>query len=258
MLNGMEAIQKDFVLPELEAVTRAANIQGTVVVQARQTIDETEWLLQLAESSNLIRGVVGWIPLIEKSVASPLEKYSQHQKLRGVRHVLHDESDDFYMLREDFNRGISLLKNFNLVYDVLIFEKHLPQTIQFVESHPNQIFVVDHIAKPKIKDSLLSPWKENIAALAKHENVYCKVSGMVTEADWKTWTEPSLRPYFEIVLEAFGPQRLMFGSDWPVMEVACNYKRWTEIVRAWISKLSKSEQLAVMGGTAKKAYSLSA
>jgi len=258
MLDGMESIQKDFVLPELEAVTTAANIQGTVVVQARQTIEETEWLLQLAESSRLIRGVVGWLPLIEKSVASDLETYSHRKKLRAVRHVLHDESDDFYMLREDFNRGISLLRNFNLAYDILIFEKHLPQTIQFVERHPNQIFVVDHIAKPKIKDSLLSPWKENITALAKHENVYCKISGMVTEGDWKKWSESGLHPYFEIVLKAFGPQRLMFGSDWPVMEVACDYTRWANMVRSWTSKLSKSEQLAIMGGTAKKAYTLSA
>jgi L-fuconolactonase len=257
MLDGMEDIRKDFVLPELDAVTRDANIQGTVVVQARQTLEETKWLLSLAESTGLIRGVVGWVPLIEDAT-SHLEKFSAHRKLRAVRHVLHDENDDFYMLREDFNRGISLLKDFNLVYDILIFEKHLPQTIKFVERHPNQIFVVDHIAKPQIKNCLLSPWKENIAALAQYENVYCKLSGMATEANWKNWTQSGLHPYFETVLQAFGPDRLMFGSDWPVIEVACDYKRWAEMVRSWISKLSQSEQLSIMGGTAKKAYALPA
>jgi len=176
--------------------------------------------------------------------------------LKGIRHVLHDESDDFYMLRDDFNRGISLLNDFGLRYDILIFERHLLQTIQFVDRHPKQLFIVDHIAKPRVKDRVRSSWEAEIAELARRDNVYCKLSGMATEADWKGWTESDLRPYFDTVLAAFGPDRLMFGSDWPVILVACSYKCWADTVRSWIAELSPAEQLSIMGGTAKMAYSL--
>jgi L-fuconolactonase len=256
MLAGMECIRRDFLLPELESATGEAGINGTVAVQARQSIEETKWLLDLAAAGPLIRGVVGWVPLIQADVATHLEAFAGDAKLKGVRHVLHDEPDDFYMLRDDFNRGISLLKDFDLRYDILIFERHLSQTIQLVDRHPNQVFVVDHIAKPRIKNQLLSPWQELILELAKRENVYCKLSGMATEADWKHWTESDLRPYFDIVLAAFGPKRLMFGSDWPVVLVASDYKRWADMVRSWISELSATEQSSVMGCTAKLAYSL--
>lgn len=185
-----------------------------------------------------------------------LERFSGNRKLKGIRHVLHDESDDFYMLRDDFNRGISLLNDFGLRYDILIFERHLLQTIQFVDRHPKQLFIVDHIAKPRVKDRVRSSWEAEIAELARRDNVYCKLSGMATEADWKGWTESDLRPYFDTVLAAFGPDRLMFGSDWPVILVACSYKCWADTVRSWIAELSPAEQLSIMGGTAKMAYSL--
>jgi L-fuconolactonase len=256
MLGGMDGLRKDFLVPELHAVTRQAGVTGTIAVQARQRIEETEWLLTLAEQSDLILGVVGWLPLAEEKVGSHLAAWAGHPKLRGVRHVLHDEVDDFYVLREAFNRGISLLKDFGLVYDILIFERHLPQTIQFVDRHPNQIFIIDHIAKPKIKDHIVAPWNAGIAELALRENVYCKISGMATEADWKCWTQDDLRPYFDTVLDAFGPQRLMFGSDWPVILVACDYKRWSSIVKSWIAELSSAEREAIMAETAKTAYSL--
>jgi L-fuconolactonase len=226
------------------------------VVQARQTIEETRWLLGLAGSSDLIRGVVGWVPLVDANVAKQLEAVAAEAKLKGVRHVLHDEPDDFYMLRDDFNRGVSRLKDFGLQYDILIFERHLSQTIQFVDRYPNQRFVVDHIAKPRIKNQVRSPWQELITELARRENVYCKLSGMATEADWRLWTERELRPYFDITLNAFGPKRLMFGSDWPVILVACGYKRWADMVGSWVSELSAAEQTLIMGGTAKLAYSL--
>jgi L-fuconolactonase len=256
MLAGMESIQRDFLIPELYAVTRQAGVTSTVAVQARQTIEETEWLLGLARDHELIRGVVGWVPLIDADVAKYLENLSASRKLKGTRHVLHDESDDFYMLRDDFNRGISLLNDFDLRYDILIFERHLPQTIQFVDRHPNQLFIVDHIAKPRIKDRVRSPWEAAITELARRENVYCKLSGMATEAEWKGWTESDLRPYFDTVLAAFGPKRLMFGSDWPVIQVACSYQRWADTVRSWIAELSRAEELSIMSGTAKTAYSL--
>jgi len=256
MLAGMENIRRDFLIPELHSVTREAGVTGTVAVQARQTIVETEWLLGLARDNELIRGVVGWVPLIDADVAKHLERFSGNRKLKGIRHVLHDESDDFYMLRDDFNRGISLLNDFGLRYDILIFERHLLQTIQFVDRHPKQLFIVDHIAKPRVKDRVRSSWEAEIAELARRDNVYCKLSGMATEADWKGWTESDLRPYFDTVLAAFGPDRLMFGSDWPVILVACSYKCWADTVRSWIAELSPAEQLSIMGGTAKMAYSL--
>ncbi len=256
MLAGMENIRRDFLIPELHSVTREAGVTGTVAVQARQTIGETEWLLGLARDNELIRGVVGWVPLIDADVAKHLERFSGNRKLKGIRHVLHDESDDFYMLRDDFNRGISLLNDFGLRYDILIFERHLLQTIQFVDRHPKQLFIVDHIAKPRVKDRVRSSWEAEIAELARRDNVYCKLSGMATEANWKGWTESDLRPYFDTVLAAFGPDRLMFGSDWPVILVACSYKCWADTVRSWIAELSPAEQLSIMGGTAKMAYSL--
>ena len=256
MLEGMESIRRDFLIPELLAVAQEAGVTGTVAVQARQLQEENPWLLELAGKTDLIRGVVGWVPLVEPGVVSDLEMFSAHPKFKGVRHVLHDEADDFYMLRDDFNRGITLLKDFNLCYDILIFERHLPQTIQFVDRHPNQIFVVDHIAKPKIKDHELSPWDRNIAELARRENVYCKISGMVTEANWKHWSEEDLSPYFDKVLTAFGPQRLMIGSDWPVALVACEYARWISMVRRWMSRLSATEKLHIEYKTAEAVYRL--
>jgi L-fuconolactonase len=256
MLDGMEGIRKDFLIPQLQTVTQMAGVTGTIAVQARQTIEETGWLLNLAGATPLIRGVVGWVPLVEDKAEIYLSQFSQDRKLRAVRHVLHDEPNEFYMLREDFNRGISRLRDFGLVYDILIFERHIPQTIEFVDRHPNQIFVVDHIAKPQIKRQIFSPWNMGILELARRGNIYCNVSGMVTEADWKIWTQADLRPYFDAVLNAFGPKRLMFGSDWPVIEVACDYAQWAHIVRSWISELSAAEQSEIMAGTAKIAYSL--
>lgn len=256
MLEGMESIRRDFLIPELREAVQEAGISGTVVVQARQTLEETQWLLGLANDSDLIRGVVGWVPLVDPDLSQHLESLAPHPKLKGVRHVLHDEIDEIYMLRDDFNRGISLLERFGLRYDILIFEHHLRQTIQFVDRHPNQAFIVDHIAKPRIRDDIRAPWSSLIAELARRENVYCKLSGMVTEADWKKWSKSDLKPYFDTVLDAFGPKRLMFGSDWPVVLVACSYKRWADIVRSWISPLSEAEQRSIMKDSAIAAYSL--
>lgn len=254
MLHGMESIRRDFLAPDLEATLLGAGFNGAVTVQARQSIEETEWLLQLAAGSPIIRAVVGWVPLIDRNVRGVLEKYAVESKLKAVRHVLHDESDDLYMLRSDFQAGIALLKEFGLAYDLLVFERHLPQTIKFVDSHPNQVFVVDHIAKPKISAGGISPWRERMQDLARRPNVYCKLSGMVTEASWHEWKDSDLQPYIEVVLESFGPGRVMFGSDWPVCLVATEYKRWVNLVERAIARLSRSEQDAVFGGTAKRAY----
>lgn len=256
MLEGMESIRCDFLLRELKQVMREGGIDGVVTVQARQSLLETEWLLSLARRSAFMRGVVGWVPLTDKAVGSHLERFAANPRLKAVRHVLHDEPDDFYMLRADFNRGVAMLERFGLRYDILIFERHLPQTIEFVDRHPKLTFIVDHIAKPKIKDHILSPWRENMQKLARRKNVYCKLSGMVTEAGWQTWTENGLQPYMDIVLECFGAQRLMFGSDWPVALVACGYKKWVEVVERATSALSTTERNCLFSGTAKQAYGL--
>ena len=256
MSDEMDRIRRDFLPADLEAEIQRAGVDGVVSVQARQTEEETEFLLDFAEDRDFIRGVVGWVPLIDSDVEESIDRFAKNKWLKAVRHVLHDEADDRYMLRDDFNRGIALLKDRNLVYDILIFEKHLPQTLQFVDRHPDQVFVVDHVAKPRIKDDLLSPWQSRMVELAHRPNVYCKVSGMATEADWANWTPEQLRPCFDTVLSAYGPKRLMFGSDWPVCLVAVEYERWHSIVEDWVSELSADEQERILGGTAVEAYQL--
>lgn len=253
---GMERIRRDFLPLDLKPELQAAGIDRVISVQACQTVGETEWLLSLADEFDFVAGVVGWVPLCSPRLEADLQRLAAHQRLVGVRHVLQDEPDDRYMLREDFNRGVRLLQEFGLAYDILIYERHLPQTLQFVDRHPGQIFILDHLAKPSIRDGVLFDWKENLRELARRENVFCKISGIVTEADWKTFTEEQLRPYVEVALEAFGPERLMFGSDWPVCLLACEYQRWTKIVRTFCRRLSLTERARIEGGTAVQAYQI--
>jgi L-fuconolactonase len=253
----MQVIRRDFLPADLEPLMHHFGIEGTVAVQARGTLEETTWLLGLADKHPLIRGVVGWVPLTQgAAVKGSLESFAKNRKLRAIRHVIQDESDPRYILRKDFNEGVSALREFGLRYDILIFERHLPAAIEFVDRHPNQTFILDHIAKPRIKDKILSPWDRNMRELAKRQNVYCKLSGMVTEADPKRWTPELLQPYIDVVLAAFGPRRLMYGSDWPVMLLATDYARWYVTVNNAIAKLSKGEQARIMGGTATEAYGL--
>ncbi|MBY0373203.1 MAG: amidohydrolase family protein [Bryobacteraceae bacterium] len=256
MSDSMKSIRRNFLPADLQSAIAPTGINGVVSVQARQTLEETKFLLDHAAKHSFIKGVVGWVPLIDPQVGDLLANYMAQPKLRGVRHVLHDEADDRYMLRPDFQRGIESLHYFGLTYDLLIFEKHLPYAIELVDQHPQITFIVDHIAKPKIKERLLDPWRANIRELSKRPNVYCKVSGMVTEADWTKWTEADLTPYFDTVLEAFTPRRLMFGSDWPVCLVAAPYARWHVVAAKWIAKLSAAEQARIWGETAVAAYSL--
>ncbi len=223
--ENMGPLRRDFLIQDLVDVLEESDIEGVITVQARQTLAETRWLLDLARSLDFIRGVVGWVALADPKVERDLEQLSTHAQLKSVRHLLHDEPDDFYILREDFNRGIKLLQGFGLRYDLLIFERHIPQTIQFVDRHPNQIFINTHIAKPRIRQGVISTWKENLTELGRRENVFCKLSGLVTEASWQSWTEADLDPYLQVVLTAFGAKRVMFGSDWPVLLLGSSYKR---------------------------------
>ncbi|MGH8336883.1 MAG: amidohydrolase family protein [Gammaproteobacteria bacterium] len=254
--DAMRDIRRDFLPVDLEKEIRAAGVDGVVTVQARQSLEETKWLLGMSAQHAFIRGVVGWAPLVDPQAPAILEKLAAEKKLRAVRHVLQREPDERFMLRADFNRGIAALRPLGLAYDILIFERHLPQTIEFVDRHPQQAFVLDHIAKPRIKEGILDPWKKNIRELARRPHVYCKISGLVTEADYTQWTEDQLEPYVCTVFEAFGPKRLMFGSDWPVCLVACGYARWHGLVRKWMEKLSPSEQKRILGETAVEAYRL--
>ena len=252
----MQALRRDFSVHDLAAEAKAFGVTGTIAVQARQSVEESEWLLAVAQSSPLVKGVVGWAPLIDRNVTEWLDKWKSNPLLKGVRHVLHDEADDEYMLRPDFNAGIRALMSYGLRYDLLIFERHLPQTISFVDQHPNQVFVLDHIAKPRIREGVLEPWRTNISRLAERPHIFCKLSGMATEANWDDWNSDTLKPYFDYVLEAFGPSRIMFGSDWPVLNLAGSYPAWVEIVDQWLSNLSKTEANAIRRDTAIRAYGL--
>jgi len=256
----MQRIRRDFLPADLEQEIGKAGIDGVVSVQARQSLEETEWLLKLADENKFMLGVVGWVPLVDADVQQHLERLAANPKLRSLRHVVQGEADDF-ILRPDFNAGIALLKDQELVYDILIVERQLPPTIEFVDRHPEQVFVLDHIAKPQIgKRHLdkngLEPWKQNLTELAKRKNVYCKISGLVTEADYKNWTAKQLLPYLETTLEAFGPERLMFGSDWPVCLVGVEYADWFSLVRDFVGKLAAAEQDHLFAQTAIEAYGL--
>ena len=251
----MAAIRRNFLPADLQPLLDENGIGGTVAVQARQSIDETEWLLELADENTWITGVVGWVDLVHADVEQQLERLSKNRKLRGIRHVLQGEEDTF-MDRADFNRGISLLREYSLVYDLLILERQLPAAIRFVDCHPNQPFVLDHVAKPLIATREQDPWGDRIREVAKRPNVSCKLSGMVTEADFGSWTTDDLRPYVETVLEAFGSKRLIFGSDWPVCTVAATYAQWISTARELFTELNMEEQALIFGGNAIQIYGL--
>jgi L-fuconolactonase len=254
--ESMSQLQRDFLTKDLTAAMASAGVDGSVAVQARQTMDETRWLLDLAEDCDAIRGVVGWAPIAGEEFPGVMEEFEHRPKLKGLRHVIQGEKDENYILREDFNSGIRSMLGSGLVYDILIYERHLPQTIEFVDEHPEQVFVLDHVAKPLIREGVREPWASRMKELGERENVWCKVSGMVTEADWSTWTQDGLRPYLDTVVEAFGVKRLMVGSDWPVCLVASKYGRWFETLDKYFAGFSESERAAVFGGTAIEVYGL--
>ncbi len=240
--DEMAVIRKSFLPEQLKSTLAQTDVSGVISVQARQFLEETDWLLKMAAENDFIKGIVGWVPLFSNNIDEIMEKYAANKWLKGVRHVIQGESDPEFILRKDFNRGISLLKKYDLVYDILITEHQIPNTIRFVDQHPDQQFVLDHIAKPKIKTNEIKTWGQNLKELARRENVSCKISGMVTEADFKNWTEEQLQPYFDVVLDAFGPSRLLFGSDWPVCLVATEYQNWLNLVKKVVAKYSIQEQ----------------
>lgn len=256
MTEEMTGIRRDIGLEDLRKVAVPSGITGTVVIEVERTVEETRWLTSVAASDDLILGVVGWAPLTAPSVQAELEQLVALPKLKGIRHPIHDEPDPNFVLREDFNRGVAALGGLGLTYDILIFEDHLPQTITFVDRHPNQIFILDHIAKPHIRDGSIAGWRTHLLELARRSNVYCKLSGVVTEAQWDRWTPEMIAPYIDTVLEAFGPRRLMFGSDWPIVTLASTYGGWADTVRSAITPLSVSEQQSILWRSAMEAYGL--
>jgi L-fuconolactonase len=224
----------------------AAGIDGTIAVQARQCLEETRWLLELADRYSFVRAVVGWVDLCDGNIVEQLEQFSQYPKFRGVRHVVHDEPDDAFMLREGFLRGLGYLKRFGLTYDLLLFPRHLPIAYDVVRRFPEQPFVLDHIAKPPIRARDIEPWARDIKRLAQFPNVYCKLSGLVTEAEWEDWRTHDFGAYLDVVLEAFGSQRLMIGSDWPVCTLAADYTSVISLLTEYVSRQSRDEQDAIL------------
>lgn len=253
--DEMQVIRRDFLPGDLAVVLKENKVQGCVAVQADQTEAETDWLLELAAKNDFIQGVVGWVDLRSSNIEERLLHYAQFKKLKGFRHVLQGEEPSF-MLQKDFLNGISKLHQFGFAYDILIFPQHLSAALQLVEQFPQQRFVVDHVAKPYIKDGNIDEWKAGLQQLAQHSNVYCKISGMVTEADWKTWTADQLKPYIDVVVESFGIDRIMFGSDWPVCLVASSYNKWIETVQNYFASFSTEDQQKVFSSNAIKFYQL--
>ena len=256
--DAMAVLKRDFLPEELIQQMRTTGIDRCIAVQTDQSEAETRFLLELADQHLDIAGVVGWVDLRKDNIRERLEQFSRFKKLRGFRHILQAEPDDDFMLREDFVRGIGALARHNFTYDVLVYPRHLPVATQLVRKFPAQKFVVDHLAKPVIKENVIDNWARDIRALAANPNVYCKLSGMVTEADWRFWTETDLKPYLDVVFGAFGIDRLMFGSDWPVCLVAASYAKVKETIENYTRDLSQSEKEKIFGLNAGRFYGLAA
>jgi L-fuconolactonase len=259
--DAMRVLQRDFLPEHLTPELRANRIDATVAVQADQSEDETNFLLSLchqdrAEYEPSIAGVVGWVDLRAANLPHRLEHFSQFEKLRGFRHIVQAEADDRFLLRDDFCRGVSRLREFGFTYDILIYARQLPAAVEFVERFPDQPFVVDHIAKPAIAAGEIDSWERNLRAIAAHPNVFCKLSGLITEADWSDWTAELLRPYLEIALDAFGVDRLMFGSDWPVCLLAGSYHRVKALIADFVRDRSAGEREKIFGDNAARFYGL--
>jgi len=253
----MRVIRNDFLPADLEPLLQAAGLDGSVAVQADPSEDENEFLLDHASRHDFVKGVVGFVDLQSPAVEERLDWYRRYPKLKGFRHILQGERDRALMLKPAFKHGIGLLRKYGYTYDILIYPDQLGYTREFVAAFPDQPFVIDHMAKPYIKDRMITDeWKEAIHAVGAYGNVYCKISGIVTEADWKNWKPEHFRPYLDTVLEAFGTDRVLFGSDWPVCLVAASYQQVLQIVEDYFSAMSKDEQAAFFGGNAMRFYNI--
>jgi L-fuconolactonase len=256
--DEMSVLKRDFLPNDLIPQLRANGVDGSVAVQADQSEGETMFLLDLADHYAGILGVVGWVDLCSYELPDRLAYFSQFPKLVGFRHIVQAEPDDRFLLRPDFMAGISALEQFKFTYDILIYPKQLPAAIEFIERFPKQRFVIDHMAKPLIRTGTTSPWAEQMRTVAQNPRVYCKVSGLITEADWRHWSESPIRPYLDVVLEAFGPDRIMFGSDWPVCLLAGTYQTVKSLIVNYIRDLPAEQQEKILGLNAIRFYGLKA
>ena len=249
-------IRRDFLPADLAPLLDSVDFDGSVAVQARQMTEETRWLLRLAEDHPRMLGVVGWVDLCSTDAEAQISAFASHPRLVGVRHVVHDEPDNEFVLRVDFQRGVGLLEPAGLTYDLLLFPRHIRPAVRLADAFPNQRFVVDHIAKPPIVAGETEPWATDLREIARRDNVWCKLSGMVTEADHRSWAPSDMTPYLDVVLEAFGVDRLMIGSDWPVCTLAGEYREVMEIVLRYVDRLSPDERGAILGGTCARFYGI--
>lgn len=254
--ENMPVLKKDFLPDELQSHLKANGFDGSIAVQARQNYEENEFLFELANEYPFIKGVVGWVDLQANDVEEKLDDLSQNPTLCGIRHLVQDEPDDRFLLKDKFMRGVGRLKKYDLCYDILIFPRHLQIAEEFVRQFPDQKFVIDHISKPDIKKQVIEPWRSDIRRIARYPNVSCKLSGMVTEANWQEWSIEDFYPYLDVVLEAFGSDRLMIGSDWPVCKLAGEYDDVIGIVNDYVSQLSVDEQNGIQGDNAVRFYNL--
>lgn len=251
--ESMAALRRDFAPQELAALCADATVEGVIAVQARQSMEETYWLLELARSSPIL-GVVGWAPIAAGDFPATLERLRQEPLLKGLRHIVQGEPE--ILARPEFQRGMRYLQGAGLVYDLLLYAHHLSLALPFVDLFPQQMFVLDHLGKPAIARGEIESWSKHVRELARRPNLCCKVSGLVTEANPAAWTPMQLRPYFDIALECFGPDRLMVGTDWPVCTVGCSYAQWWALVENWTASLSAVERAAILGTTATRIYQL--
>lgn len=255
--EDMEAIRRDFTPYDLLDTLKRNGVSGTVAVQANPSENETSFLVDIAERNDFIMGVVGWVDFLSSGVGERLDFYHRSTaRLKGFRHIVQAEPDSEFLLGKEFCSGISLLAGYGYTYDILIYPHQLPSAIRFVEKFPEQDFVIDHLAKPNIKNREIEPWATHMRDISKHPRVCCKVSGMVTEADWRIWQPEDLKPYLDVVFEAFGPERLMFGSDWPACLVAADYQRVKGVVTDYIAPYTPEQRAGVMGGNATRFYRL--
>jgi len=252
--DSMKSLRRDFMPQDLEPELERNGFDGCVAVQARQTLEETRFLLELASRHPFIKAVVGWVDLRSPELRLQLESLCGNSKLAGIRHIVQSEPDDGFLMRSDFRRGIAMLEEFNLTFDILIYTRHLPVAAEFVAGFEHQRFVLDHLAKPDLRSRELAMWSRGLRELAKFQNVYCKLSGLVTEADWDNWTEEDFIPYLDVAFECFGAARLMIGSDWPVCTVAGNYSRVVDVVENYLQKFPSEVRKAVLGETAREVY----
>ncbi len=256
--DAMAVLKRDF-LPEQFAEECAANgIDASVAVQADQSENETVFLLDLAKKSSRIAAVVGWVDLLSPRTAERLEHFSHFEKLRGFRHVAQAEKDDYFLAREDFVKGVAHLRQFGFTYDILVYARQLSAAIELVARVPEQRFVIDHLAKPEINAKKITPWAAQMREIAQNKNVFCKVSGLVTEADWHRWTPEDFKPYLDVVFEAFGADRLMFGSDWPVCLLAGSYRQVKQVIEDYVNGYSELDKGKIFGGNAARFYGLKA